>query len=611
MTMDPQAELTDDERQALASGHYDQVANQLETRLRPDLAGWVHEQIWAWNEAIDAYRRARRPVAVLRVALETGRPQDLDQALQDLNSASVDEVNRAVALLRKRRRMREAADLLAYHGDRDPVMRAQALRDAGDPLAAAEALADAGHAHEALALLQKHPPPTSGRSHALAARLAWDLGDAESAAHEAQVAAWEHHETPATTELLAKALVALGHDLAAQIVLRGQAGEDAFVAAVPGRYRVNGVGPPGFVGASYVGIDRVTLEEIEIHLLLAEHGDAIIDTSILNALERFAVAARSASRLAHPAIRPILRLDPRAGLMVLPRAEGPTLRSLIRAPGMLTMPSRARALVAFMLEGLQEGHRHGLVHGALLPSQISCDALGRPVLGPFGAYHLAGLTATRTGSLEELMVITAPEIRGTAAPTTASDVYAVGALFRALLLGHLDATPASQTSPELELAAAMTAVAPHDRPRVAEILHQLRTPVADVRTLRSQQDTWSPARRATDTVDPQHHEHEGTAIDVAESWSNEDLDALCNSCNPFMQPIIDRHDRHVVLASWPEGSQALGDAFDGWKELTPAEALTLESTAVQAAVRTRLRPESLVRLPCGTWMIALDDLLMR
>ena len=81
------------------------------------------------------------------------------------------------------------------------------------------------------------------------------------------------------------------------------------------------------------------------------------------------------------------------------------------------------------------------------------DAAGRPLLGPFGAHHLSGLAATHTGGLEEIMMITAPERRAGGEPTPQSDLYAAGAILRALLTGRLSgAEPEGEDTPELELA---------------------------------------------------------------------------------------------------------------------------------------------------------------
>src|SRR5690606_15941860 len=149
--------------------------------------------------------------------------------------------------------------------------------------------------------------------------------------------------------------------------------------------------------------------------------------------------------------------------------EGPNLRSLVRAPGMLSSLSRARGLIAFLVEGLAAAHGRGLVHGWLLPSMLWCDAVGRPTLGPFGAHHLAGLAATHTGGLEELMAVTAPELRAGSAPTVQSDLYSIGALLAGLLFGTMQGArallvgrePDASESAEVSLARRLLDPDPH------------------------------------------------------------------------------------------------------------------------------------------------------
>ncbi len=603
-------QLTDEERARLAAGWHDAVAQGLETRGRPDLAGWVREQIWDWSGALAAYRSAGRALDVLRVAIESGAAAHLDLALRDIeNSGDAQLVDDAIRLLQRRRRSMEAARLLALRDD--PIARARALVRAGDRLGAARALAEADHPREALDVLTAEGELHQPEALSLAAALSWDLGNAEGAARLAQRALRNGSGDDATRDLLSRALAALGHHLAAQMVAPSR-DVDALDDAAPGRYRVTGLGLPGLVGAAYAGFDRVTLQEIEIHLLLAEQPDgAPVDPEILAALERFASVAIAATQLGHPAIRPILRLDPRAGLLVMPQAAGPSLRTLIRPPGMLRMASRARALCAFMLEGLAVAHRRGLVHGWLLPSHIASDALGRPLLGPFGAYHLAGLAATHTGGLEEIMMITAPELRRGGTPTARSDLYALGAILRALLTGRLSGVaPEGEESPELELARRLTATDPEARPDVREALRVLRAPVADVRelegTLAEDSTTRGAAEGRTSDAD------EGVVVAAADSWSDALVDALCRSAGPWLQPILDRDGRRLVLARWPAGSVTLDEnAGQSWARLLDPAALELGDAALEAAIRDRLGPSSLVRTPSGVWMLALDDLLSR
>lgn len=478
-------------------------------------------------------------------------------------------------------------------------------------------LADRGHAQEALELLRRSPALQHASGLALLARVAWDLGDAEGAARAAQRslrAMGDRPERPAVQELLARALVALGHDLAAQIVLRGRAlgMEDV---GLPGRYQVQGFGPPGLVGAAYLGIDRVTLEEVEIHLLLAEHTESggTLEPDLVAALQRFARTAVAAAQLGHPAIRPIRRVDPRAGLLVLPRAEGPSLRSLVRPPGLSAFPSRARALVAFLLEGLAAAHARGLVHGWLLPSQIVCDAAGRPMLGPFGAHHLAGLAATRTGSLEEILWTTAPEVRAGAAPHVGSDLYAVGALLWALLVGEMSLSartgdPRLRDLPEVELAQRLLADDPAARPSLDAALAILRSRVAHVREL-EWTEPGSPRTGVRDEGDAGPM-GPGVPVVAAASWSDALLDELCRRATSFMQPILDREGRTVRLAPWPEGSHTLGEDVVDWQALVSPDAIP-SGDPLEAAIRQRMRPAAIVRTPCGQWMIALDDVLTR
>jgi len=604
---DPRRELSADEQERLTAGQHQAVANDLRSRGRPDLAGWVLEQIWDWEPAMHAYEAAGRWADALRVTLETGSAGHLDRVLGELR-ASEDPaaIEAAVKLLKNRRRPLEAARLL--EGAKDPRAQAQAFLDAGSPFLAARALAEGGEPQEALTVLTRGHNSLGAEALALAARLAWDLGDAESAALFAQRCLREGGTSSTTITILARALVALGHDLAALMVLRGH-GLDAPEIGVPGRYHVNGLGPPGWVGTTYVGIDRVTLEEVEIHLLLADQNDTSpLEDGVLQAMERFAASAEAGAAIGHPAIRPVLRLDPAAGILVMPRAEGPPLRSFIRSPGMVSMPSRARAWIAFLLEGLNAAHLRGFAHGWLLPSQMACDAAGRPMLGPFGAHYLSGLAATRTGTLEELMVMTAPELHRGGQPTVQSDLYAIGALFKALLTGLL-ATTQHLDTPEFELACALTARDPTDRPSIDDVLAALHHKVADVRELDVQLKHTTEPRRAR--VATERDLGPALAVTADESWSDEVLDALCQSANPWLQPILDRRERTLHLAAWPEGSRALGGPVEGWMDFVPPEGLDLDGDGAERAIRDRLEPRSLVLLPAGNWMIALDDLLTR
>jgi hypothetical protein len=641
-----------DTRARLEAGEHAAVATELAAAERHAEAGWVREQIWDFAGATEHYLVAGRLLDAIRTALEAGDPGSWAAAFEALaarrdDASLLDEVGK---LLARRGRHADAARVLEL-ADAGPEPRAQMIAKAGDRLAAAELLAEAGLPRQALDILgpldnlatydgPQHSEqqslslsalPSHPREHALAAALCWDLGDAEGTARHAQRArragAFDGELGRRVRTLLARALSSLGHDLAGQLVLAEIDGERPEQApselASSGRYRVTATLPAPYAGAAYVGVDRVTLHEVEIHLLLAELGDQERPgPAIREALERFASVAERADALAHPAIRPLLRLDTEVGLLVMPRREGPVLRNLIRPPGLEQATARARSLIVFMLGALAAAHAVGLVHGSLLPSQIVCDALGRPLLGPFGVHHLSGLVATRTGGLEELLSMTPPERRSGAEPTQAGDIHMVGSLWAALLTGRfateLDELPAS----ERDDIAAMLAVDPDSRPSAREALARLRTPIDDLTMLAGGGPSAEDSRRGPARIDPRL----GRSIDVvaADSWSDTELEMLCTARNPWLQNILDREGRAFRLAAWPEGCRTL-DAAAPWRTILDPLALELLDSASEPnpptatdsrqalhdAIVSRLDGTAIVVTPAGERMLALDRLLIR
>lgn len=640
-------------RARLDAGEHEGLALELARADRHAEAGWVLEQIWEFAGATSHYLSAGRVLDGLRTALESGAPAPWRSVFEVLSSSREDPqlLHEAAKQLERRGRHDDAAQVLELAEAR-PELRAAALMNAGDRLAAAQTLAEAGLPRRALEALgpldtlASHDGPqlleqlgnpasaSSAREHALAAALSWDLGDAEATARHAQRArragALEGELGRQVRTLLARALSSLGHDLAGQLVL-AEADDDEperspSELAPQGRYRVTATLPAAYAGAAYVGVDRVSLQEVELHLLVAEYGEIERPgPAIHRALERFAATAARANSLGHPAIRPLLRLDTEIGLLAMPRREGPVLRSLIRPPGLEQATARARSMVAFMLDGLAAGHAAGLVHGSLLPSQIVCDALGRPLLGPFGAHHLSGLVATRTGGLEELLSMTPPEQRAGAEPTQAGDIYMIGALWAALLTGGfspgLDDLPASERD---EIASMMDGD-PHARPPARETLTRLRTPVEDLSALAGGGPSPEDSLRGPARLDPRL----GRAIDViaAETWTDTELDLLCTARNPWLQNILDREGRAFRLAAWPDGCRTL-DAAANWETLLDPLALELlnpggepnapepddlrlANATLREAVVSRMDGAAIVVTAAGELMLALDRLLIR
>lgn len=650
-------------RARLRRGEHEAVAGELAEAGKLAEAGWVLEQIWDFAGASARYLDAGRLLDALRAALEDGAPATAEAVYLALEaSGDAEQAEAAAALLTKRRRHREAARVLEI-AKAPPTERAAALERSGDRLAAANALAESGMTREALEALGPLPVHErrdlgnansdanrhAAQLHALAASLCWDLGDAEAAARHCQEArragAFAGELGAQVRRLLARALASLGHDLAAQLVLaedEAQPERSPTELASQGRYRVTGTLPAVFAGAAYVGVDRVDLQEIELHLLLAEYGDLDRpEPAVLTALDRFAAVAVAADALAHPAIRPILRLDAREGLLVMPRREGPILRNLIRPPGLAAAAgARARSLIAFMLDALARAHAAGLTHGSLFPSQIVCDALGRPLLGPFGAHHLAGLVATRTGGLDELLAMTPPEQRAGAPASQAGDIYMLGALWAALSVGRFTPEASALPAADRDEIARWMDPDPDARPPAHEALARIRTPIGDLSQLAGDRfasisaDSGSfPSPGASGSGPVDRRLGRALTVVAADSWTDHELDLLCTARNPWLQNILDREGRRFQLAAWPSGCRTLEPGAD-WRALIDARALELlrassEPNAPQAsetqasappetsddalrdALTARLDSSMLVVTPAGELMLALDKLLPR
>jgi len=159
--------------------------------------------------------------------------------------------------------------------------------------------------------------------------------------------------------------------------------------------------------------------------------------------------------------------------LVLDRVTGGSLDLLLGARGQLT-PGETVTTVAPLFGALADLHAAGVAHGDLAPANVLFSADGRPLVSDIGVARLLGRHA---GPFDGTSGFVAPELVGGAAPSPASDVYAMAAIGWFCLTGAPPlpaATRPSLTTPPLTAPSwtmpPLTTVTPETPSRLVEIL---------------------------------------------------------------------------------------------------------------------------------------------
>ena len=157
-------------------------------------------------------------------------------------------------------------------------------------------------------------------------------------------------------------------------------------------------------------------------------------------LRRFRLEAEAAASLDHPCIVPIYEVGERDGqcYFSMKFIEGGQLDEVVKDAPMSIR--QAVELIAKVARTVHYAHEHGILHRDIKPGNILIDAKGEPHLTDFGLARLVESESTVTRTLEVLGTPSymAPEqaVGNNAGPTSATDIYGLGAVLYQLLTGH-------------------------------------------------------------------------------------------------------------------------------------------------------------------------------
>ncbi|HEX5791369.1 MAG TPA: serine/threonine-protein kinase [Luteolibacter sp.] len=159
-------------------------------------------------------------------------------------------------------------------------------------------------------------------------------------------------------------------------------------------------------------------------------------------MESYARSNSMVAGLRHPNLITVFDTGVIEGLpyIVMEFVQGKSLHRSMR--GRIVELDPALGIIREVCEGIAHAHERGLIHGNLDPLSILLNQVPSPKIGNFA---LCGSIHT-TSEAEPPEHFKAPEIHAGEAPTQASDLYSIGAIFYELITGcayGADAPPAS------------------------------------------------------------------------------------------------------------------------------------------------------------------------
>ncbi len=195
----------------------------------------------------------------------------------------------------------------------------------------------------------------------------------------------------------------------------------------------------GSYGTVFRAYDPQLQREVALKLLFAERADRPIDAT------RFLAEARRMARVQHPGVLTIHGVDEQddqPGFWT-DLLDGETLEQRLGREGSFGA-GEAAAIGLELCRALAAVHEAGVVHGDVKAANVMRDARGRIVLMDFGAgCEQQPDAAQGKNTIVGTPMVLAPELFDGAAPSVATDLYALGALLYRLVTGRYPVTAES------------------------------------------------------------------------------------------------------------------------------------------------------------------------
>ncbi len=209
----------------------------------------------------------------------------------------------------------------------------------------------------------------------------------------------------------------------------------ALETALGFQYRVERLLGRGGMGAVYLACELALDREVAIKVLPPERG------ADEESRARFRREARTAARLAHPNIVPLITFGEVNGLAyyVMGYVRGESLAARMRREGRME-PGEVARVCAEIADALDYAHRQGVVHRDIKPDNVLIDEdSGRAMLTDFGVARAQGNPSlTSAGAIVGTPRYMSPEQAAGASNVDArSDLYSLGVLGYEMLAGDL------------------------------------------------------------------------------------------------------------------------------------------------------------------------------